>query len=413
MSTSKLLCCRACTAPLEHVFVDLGLSPLANAYPRAEDLQKPEAFYPLTTYVCCQCWLVQLPAAASPETIFGDYAYFSSYSESWLRHAADYVAMATDRFALGPNHRVIEIASNDGYLLRNFVARGIPALGVEPAKNVAAVAAAAGIPTRVAFFGEETARTLCADGLAADLVIANNVLAHTPALNDFVRGLALVLKPAGRATLEFPHLLRLVEGNQFDTIYHEHFSYFSRGAGRAVFAAHGLAVFDVEELPSHGGSLRIFAQRAGGAEAESARVVDLLRREDAAGMRTRAYYAAFDEQVRETKRRLLEFLIDAKRAGKRIAGYGAPAKGNTLLNYCGVRSDFVDYTVDASPHKQGLFLPGTRIPIHSPAHLRANRPDYVWILPWNLRNEIATQMADIQDWGGKFVVAIPRVEIFP
>lgn len=413
MSDPGQLACRACAAPLHQGFVDLGMSPLANSYLRPEDLGRAEAFYPLATYVCERCWLVQLPEAASPEAIFGDYAYFSSYSESWLRHAADYVTMATERFGLGPRHRVLEIASNDGYLLRNFVARGIPALGIEPARNVAAAAQAAGIPTRVAFFGEQTARELVAEGLSADLVIGNNVLAHTPALNDFLRGLAVVLEPEGRATFEFPHLLRLVEGNQFDTIYHEHFSYFSLVAVEAAFAAQGLQIFDVEELRTHGGSLRIYAQRAGGPEALAPAVDQLRRREEAAGVRRVAYYAAFEERVRDTKRRLLEFLIDAKCAGKRIAGYGAPAKGNTLLNYCGVRGDFLDYTVDASPHKQGLFLPGTRIPIHPPAHLRATRPDYVWILPWNLRAEIAAQMADVADWGGKFLVAIPAVEVFP
>ena len=413
MSDPHTLLCRACAAPLSQVFADLGMSPLANSYLRPEDLGKPEAFYPLATFVCERCWLVQLPEAASPEAIFGDYAYFSSYSESWLRHAADYVAMACERFGLGPDHQVLEIASNDGYLLRNFVARGIPALGIEPARNVAAAAQASGIETRVAFFGEGTARELVAEGLSADLVIGNNVLAHTPALNDFLRGLAVVMKPAGRATLEFPHLLRLVEGNQFDTIYHEHFSYFSLIAVEAACAAQGLQIFDVDELPTHGGSLRIYVQRARGPEAEAPAVGGLRQREEAAGMRTPEYYAAFDERVRDTKRRLLEFLIDAKGAGKRIAGYGAPAKGNTLLNYCGVRGDFLDYTVDASPHKQGLFLPGTRIPIRAPAELRADRPDYVWILPWNLRAEIAAQMADVVDWGGRFVVAIPRVEVFP
>jgi SAM-dependent methyltransferase len=318
------------------------------------------------------------------------------------------------RFGFGAGHQVVEIASNDGYLLRHFQERGVPVLGIEPAANVAEAARALGIPTEVRFFGRETARDLAARGFAADLLLGNNVLAHVPDLNDFVAGLALLLKPAGVLTMEFPHLARLVEGNQFDTIYHEHFSYFSLVAVERVFAAHGLELFDVEELPTHGGSLRVYAQHQGGAGRPiAARVGALAARERAQGVETPAYYEAFGEQVRETKRKLLEFLIEAKRAGKRVVGYGAPAKGNTLLVYCGVRGDFVDYTVDRSPHKQGRFLPGSRLPIHAPEKIAETRPDYVLILPWNLRQEIAEQMAGIRAWGGRFVVAIPEVEVWP
>jgi SAM-dependent methyltransferase len=414
------LACRFCDAALAEVFVDLGMSPLSNSYLRAEDLPRPETFYPLCTYVCGSCFLVQLPEAASPEEIFGDYAYFSSYSDTWLRHAETYVERAADRFGLGPGHQVIEIASNDGYLLQYFQRRGVPVLGVEPARNVAAAAQERGIPTLVRFFGLETARELAADGKQADLLVANNVLAHTPYLNDFVAGIAAVLAPAGVATLEFPHLVRLVGENQFDTIYHEHFSYFSCTTVRRVFAAHGLELFDVEELPTHGGSLRVYARRAGESGGEPAatgpvgdRVGDLLAREAAWGVERLATYRSFAERVRQTKIGLLDFLIREQRAGRTMAGYGAPAKGNTLLNFCGVRTDLLPYTVDRSPHKQGCFLPGTRIPIHSPDHIRATRPDYVLILPWNLRQEVMEQMADVRSWGGRFVVAIPELTVYP
>jgi SAM-dependent methyltransferase len=403
--------CRFCGAPLHEVFADLGMSPLSNSYLRPEELQAPEPFYPLCAYVCGRCFLVQLPAAASPETIFSDYAYFSSYSETWLRHARDYAEQAIARFALGPASQVVEIASNDGYLLRWFRERGVPVLGVEPARNVAAAAEAAGIPTLVRFFGLELARELRAAGRRADLLVGNNVLAHTPALDDFVAGLAELLAPRGVATLEFPHLEKLIAGNQFDTIYHEHFSYFSLTAVERVFAARRLELFDVEELPTHGGSLRVYLRHAGSGEPPAPAVAALRAREARAGVESLDYYRSFGERVKETKRRLLEFLIAAKRDGRTVAGYGAPAKGNTLLNYCGVRSDFIDYTVDRSPHKQGLYLPGTRIPIHHPDRLRETRPDYVLVLPWNLRDEIVAQMADVRGWGGRFVVAIPEVEV--
>jgi SAM-dependent methyltransferase len=395
--------------------VDLGSSPLANSYLSAEALARPELFLPLCVYVCERCWLCQLPECATPQEIFSDYAYFSSFSTSWLEHAKSYVDAVVPRFGLGSHSQVVEIASNDGYLLKNFVERGIPVLGVEPAANVAEAAIAIGVPTEVRFFGREAASDLVARGKGADLVLGNNVLAHVPDLDDFVGGLAILLKADGVLTMEFPHLVQMIDGNQFDTIYHEHYSYFSFVAVERVFAAHGLELFDVEELATHGGSLRIYARHpaaAGGVSGpRTHRVDELLARERAAGVCSLTYYAGYSERVRETKRALLDFLIREKRAGKSIVGYGAPAKGNTLLNYCGIRSDFLDYTVDRSPHKQGLYLPGTRIPIRAPEAIFETRPDYVLILPWNLRAEIAAQMAAIRDWGGQFLVAIPGVEL--
>ncbi|HEY2293441.1 MAG TPA: class I SAM-dependent methyltransferase [Thermoanaerobaculia bacterium] len=409
------LSCRFCGAPLSEVFVDLGASPLANSYLEPEDLARAEAFYPLCVYVCGECLLVQLPEEERPEAIFSDYAYFSSYSDSWLRHAKTYAEAMIERFGFGAGTQVIEIASNDGYLLRWFKERGVPVLGIEPARNVAEAAEAAGIPTVVKFFGAATARELVAEGKRADLLVGNNVLAHVPGLNDFVAGLKILLAPSGVLTLEFPHLLRLMAEDQFDTIYHEHYSYFSLATVRKVFAAHGLTLFDVEELPTHGGSLRIYCRHARHDEDASKpvgeRVADLLAREEAAGLGKLETYRSFGERVQRVKWGLLRFLIASKEAGKSIAGYGAPAKGNTLLNYCGIRTDFLDYTVDRSPHKQGRYLPGVRIPIHGPDRLRETRPDYVLILPWNLKEEIVEQMADVRSWGGRFVVAIPEVEI--
>jgi SAM-dependent methyltransferase len=406
------LACRFCGASLLHVFVDLGASPLANSYLEPEDLGKAEPFYPLCVYVCDQCFLVQLPEEEKAEAIFSEYAYFSSYSESWLRHAETYARAMIERFGLGPGHQVIEIASNDGYLLRWFKERGIPVLGIEPARNVAAAAEEAGIPTLVKFFGEATASELAAAGSRADVLVGNNVLAHVPDLNDFVAGLKILLAPSGVLTMEFPHLLRLMEEDQFDTIYHEHYSYFSFTTVRKVFAAHGLTLFDVEELQTHGGSLRIYARRDDDlAKVIEDRVGDLLAREEAAGLGRIEAYSSFGEQVQRVKRGLLQFLIRTKEEGRSVAAYGAPAKGNTLLNYCGIRTDFLDYTVDRSPHKQGRFLPGTRIPIHAPDRLRETRPDYVLILPWNLKEEIVEQMADVRSWGGRFVVAIPEVRV--
>ncbi len=409
---SRRLGCRFCGAPLSEVFVDLGASPLANSYLEPADLAKAEAFYPLCVYVCGECLLVQLPEEERPEAIFSDYAYFSSFSDSWLLHAKRYAEAMIERFGLGAGHQAIEIASNDGYLLRWLQERGIPVLGVEPAGNVAAAAEAAGIPTVVKFFGEATARELVAEGKRADLLIGNNVLAHVPGLNDFVAGLKILLAPAGVLTMEFPHLLRLMAEDQFDTIYHEHYSYFSFATVRKVFAAHGLTLFDVEELQTHGGSLRIYARHdEDDSKPVGERVADLLAREEAAGLGKLETYRSFGERVQRVKWGLLRFLIATREAGKSIAGYGAPAKGNTLLNYCGIRTDFLDYTVDRSPHKQGRYLPGVRIPIHGPDRLRETRPDYVLILPWNLKEEIVEQMADVRSWGGRFVVAIPEVEI--
>ncbi len=409
--------CRFCGAPLSHVFVDLGVSPLANSYLEPEHLRRPEAFYPLCVYTCGECLLVQLPEEERPEAIFSDYAYFSSYSESWLRHARTYAEAMIERFGFGPEHQVVEIASNDGYLLRWFQERGVPVLGVEPAGNVAEAAVAAGIPTRVSFFGAETAREMVGEGVRADLLVGNNVLAHVPDLNGFVEGLKILLAPDGVLTMELPHLLRLMEETQFDTIYHEHYSYFSFLAVRKVFAAHGLDLFDVEELPTHGGSLRIYACHEGSRASRSsqpisARVGDLLAREAAAGLDRIDAYGSFAARVERVKRGLLRFLIQAREDGKTVVGYGAPAKGNTLLNYCGVRTDFLDYTVDRSPHKQGRYLPGTRIPIHAPERIHETRPDYVLILPWNLKDEVMEQMAGIREWRGRFVVAIPEVLVY-
>jgi 2-polyprenyl-3-methyl-5-hydroxy-6-metoxy-1,4-benzoquinol methylase len=405
--------CRFCNAPLSLSFADLGVSPLANAYIKAEDLDKMEPFYALHVFVCQECWLVQAIHAVSPQELFSEYAYFSSYSESWLRHAKDYADEMVRKLALDAQSLVIEVASNDGYLLKFLQERGIPVLGLEPAHNVADVARRAGIPTLEKFFGSETARELSGADKQADLLIGNNVLAHVPDLNDFVKGLKILLKPDGVITMEFPHVLRLMLQNQFDTIYHEHFSYFSLITVEKVFATHGLSLFDVEELPTHGGSLRIYAKHAENRRIPLTERLSALReREFGAGLAGAEAYADFGRKVAQTKRKLLEVLIDIKNQGKTIVGYGAPAKGNTLLNYCGIRRDFLDYTVDRSPHKQGLFLPGTRVPIHGTDKIRETKPDYVLILPWNLKNEIVEQMKHIREWSGKFVVPIPEVEIF-
>jgi SAM-dependent methyltransferase len=395
------------------VVCDLGVSPLCESFLTVEQLNRMEPFYPLRADVCERCWLVQLESYVDPEAIFTEYAYFSSFSDSWVRHAREYAEMAVDRLGLGAGSLVVELASNDGYLLQHFVASGVPVLGVEPAVNVAAAAAERSVPTLTRFFGLQLARELAADGRQADLVVANNVLAQVPDLNDFVAGIQLLLKPGGVVTVEFPHLVRLMEGNQFDTIYHEHFSYFSLRTAQRIFTRHGLLLFDVEELPTHGGSLRIYGRRA--AEAgppPSQRVLELAAREAAAGMETLDPYLGFGERVAETKRRLLEFLIQAKREGAQVAGYGAPGKGNTLLNYCGIRTDLVDYTVDRNPYKHGRFTPGTRIPIHPPERLAETRPDYILILPWNLKDEIMTQLAYARDWGARFVVPIPEVKVY-
>jgi 2-polyprenyl-3-methyl-5-hydroxy-6-metoxy-1,4-benzoquinol methylase len=405
--------CIFCGTELRHTFVDLGMSPPCESYQKPEQLNKMECFYPLHACVCEQCFLVQLPEYISPESIFSDYAYFSSYSDTWLQHAKNYVDMAVERFQLNEQSHVVEIASNDGYLLQYFVTKGIPVLGIEPAANIAREAIKKGIPTVVKFFGEQTAREQADKGLRANLLIGNNVLAHTPYLNDFVKGMKILLKPQGVITMEFPHLMRLMSENQFDTIYHEHFSYFSFITVEKIFAAQDLTIFDVEELPTHGGSLRIYARHAeDSSQPVGQQVLDLKIREEAAGFTNLKHYFSFSQQVEKTKWKLLHFLITAKQAGKSIVGYGAPGKGNTLLNYCGIRTDFLEYTVDRSPHKQGLFLPGTRIPIFHPDKIRQTKPDYVLILPWNLKDEIMTQMAHIRAWGGKFIVPIPEVNIY-
>ena len=404
--------CRFCSAFLTQTFVDLGTSPLCESFLRADQLNDMEAFYPLRAFVCGRCFLVQLQEYVRPEAIFSEYAYFSSYSETWLEHARQYTDSIVARFGLDRRSSVVELASNDGYLLRNFVARGIPALGIEPAANVAEVAIRQGVRTRVAFFGRALAHQIVAEEGPADLIAGNNVLAQVPDLNDFVAGMAVLLKPRGVITIEFPHLLRLMQENQFDTIYHEHFSYFSLLTTESLLAAHGLVVFDVEELTTHGGSLRIYARhREDRSKPVSGRVSALRDREAAAGLSRLESYERFSEQVERTKWKLLSFLIDAKSRGKSIVGYGAPGKGNTLLNYCGIRTDFLDYTVDRNPYKHGKFTPGTHIPIFDPSRILTTKPDYVLILPWNFKDEIVQQMAGISAWGGKFVVPIPEVRV--
>ena len=405
--------CRICSAPLSRTFIDLGELPLANSFIHPDRIDQMEPFYPLHAFVCDDCQLVQLAEYEPPPSIFGDYAYFSSYSESWLRHAADYAAMMVERLGLGTTALVVEVASNDGYLLQYFRQRGISVLGVDPAENVAKVAVKKGIPSEVAFFGRATAWRLRETGHAPDLMVANNVLPHVPDLHDFVEGFRVLLAPGGIATFEFPHLMRLIEHNQFDTIYHEHFSYFSLAVVTTLFVQHGLTVFDVQELPTHGGSLRIYVRHAENTRIEVTPAVEVLcQLEQSFGLYRPETYAAFAERVVATKSALLDFLVAAKRSGKSVAAYGAPAKGNTLLNYCGIGSELVPFTVDRSPHKQGLLLPGTRIPICAPESIEATRPDYVLILPWNLRAEITSQLASIRRWGGRFVVPIPTLELF-
>ncbi|HMN80963.1 MAG TPA: class I SAM-dependent methyltransferase [Burkholderiaceae bacterium] len=405
--------CRFCRAALEQSFVDLGMSPLCQTHIEPTQLNEMERFYPLHAYVCSRCFLVQLEEFVAPADIFSDYAYFSSYSDSWVAHAQRYAVAMIERFGIGPRSFVVEIASNDGYLLQHFVARGVPVRGFEPAANIAVHAEARGIPTTVEFLGAESAARFVAAHGRANLLLGNNVLAHVPDLNDFVAGMKTLLAPGGVITMEFPHLQRLMAENQFDTIYHEHFSYFSFVTVEKVFAAHGITLFDVEELPTHGGSLRIYGRHADDADPPvSERAHALRTREIDAGFTRLQTYSAFTEQVKETKRKLLTFLIDARRAGRTVAGYGAPGKGNTLLNYCGIRQDFVDFTVDRNPHKQGRYTPGTHIPILDPSVIFERRPDYLLLLPWNLKDEIMQQMAGIRAWGGRFVVPIPEVRVF-
>jgi len=404
--------CRFCDKSLTHVFVDLGLSPLSNAFLKEEELNDTEPYFPLCVYICDKCFLVQLPEFENPQNIFGNYAYFSSYSETWLNHAKEYVNLMIDRFGFNEKNHVIEIASNDGYLLQFFKKRNIPILGIEPAANVAKVAEKKGIPTISKFFSEKMAHELIEDGKQADLIVGNNVLAHVPNLNDFVEGLKILLKSTGIITLEFPHLLRLIQEIQFDTIYHEHFSYFSLHTVKEIFSFHGLTIFDVEEIPTHGGSLRIYVKHDKNKDiAENKSVNNLVKKEIQFGLENISTYKDFAKKVKSLKQQLREFFVSAKNDGKRIVCYGAAAKGNTLLNYCDIGHDFIDYTVDKSPHKQGLYLPGTHIPIKPPENVRNTKPHYLVILTWNLKDEIMQQMNYIREWGGKFMIPIPEVKI--
>ncbi len=405
--------CRFCGASLSRTFIDLGMSPLCETYPSANNLNRGEVYYPLHVFVCEECFLVQLQEYESREAIFTDYPYFSSYSDSWLKHCEAYCKKMVQRFGLDNRKFVVEVASNDGYLLQYFVRQHVPVLGIEPAGNVAKVAVQKGVPTLVEFFGVELAKRLAGEGRCADLIAGNNVLAQVPDLNDFVEGLKILLKPEGVLTLEFPHLLRLIERNEFDTIYHEHFSYFSMLTTRRILEAHGMKAFDVEELASHGGSLRVCACRAENRVREIEPTVErLIEQEEKAGLGSPEGYDGFREQVKKTKLSLLDFLVKAAQEGKSVAAYGAPGKSATLLHYCGITKDLIDYTVDRSPHKQGKLLPGTHIPIYPPGHIAETKPDYVVILPWNLREEIMEQLQYIREWGGRFVVPIPEVSIY-
>lgn len=404
--------CRFCRAPVKQTFVDLGMSPLCESFLKKSEINRMEPFYPLHARVCGECFLVQLEEYVRPEHIFTEYAYFSSYSDSWLKHCSDYVDMITDRFGLNAESQVVELASNDGYLLQYFVKKGIPSLGVEPAANVAKVAEEKGVPTLVEFFGVQTAQEMVDAGRRADLVIGNNVLAQVPDLNDFVAGIRVLLASDGVLTLEFPHLVRLMESNQYDTIYHEHFSYFSLLTVEKILSAHGLAVFDVDELRTHGGSIRIYARhREDVSKPVTDRVGTLREQEARLGLGRLETYAAFSELVKASKRSLLELLIRLRREGKSIVGYGAPGKGNTLLNYCGIRTDFLEFTVDRNPYKHGRFLPGTHIPVYPVEKIAERRPDYILILPWNLKEEIMAQLAYTREWGAKFIVSIPTAAV--
>ncbi|MEL7585524.1 MAG: class I SAM-dependent methyltransferase [Prolixibacteraceae bacterium] len=405
--------CNFCKKPLTHVVVDLGMQPLCEERIRPEELHGMEPHYPLKAYVCDQCFLVQVPESVSPEIIYRDYGYYSSFSDFWLDHAKRYVNGIVPRFGINQESLVAEIASNDGYLLQYFVEKNIPVLGIDPSVEVAKYAIKEkGVRTEILFFGSETAEQLRRLYGKADLIVGNNVLAHVPDINDFVQGIKSFLKPGGVVTMEFPHLQQLIGQNQFDTIYHEHFSYFSFSVVRRIFDKHGIELFDVEEIPTHGGSLRIYGRHQEDREKTvHNRVKELVEREQSMGLDSLGYYDAFNENVKETKRKILDFLIRAKREGKQIVGYGAPGKGNTLLNYCGIRTDFLDYTVDRSPHKQGNFLPGTHIPIYHPDRLRETKPDYVFVLPWNLKDEIIKHHQYVCEWGGKFVIPIPELSV--
>jgi SAM-dependent methyltransferase len=406
--------CRACGGRLTVTMADLGLQPASNAFIASLDQVGEEKRYPLRAKVCESCKLVQVDYDVAPQELFGNYVYFSSYSDDWLAHAKEYCGMARRRFALGSQSLVVELASNDGYLLRNFIDMGVPVLGIDPSGTVAAAAEKIGVPTLVEFFGENLARKLAGDGRQADLIIANNVLAHVPLLNDFVAGIALLLKPDGTVTIEFPHLLELIEHVEFDTIYHEHYSYISLYAIEQVFSRHGLRIYDAEQLPTHGGSLRIFASHSNRANLQDSALLRRLRaQENAAGLADLATYLRFAERVESCRRSLLEFLGQAKREGKVVAAYGAAAKGNTLLNFCGVTPADISQVADRNPHKQSKFLPGTHIPVVSPQALLQSKPDYVLILPWNLQEEIRQQLREIKDWGGRFVTPVPLIRVYP
>lgn len=408
------LTCRFCNTELKHTFVDLGMSPIANAYIKSEEKNKAEIFYPLHVYVCDKCFLVQLPSSISREIHFNDeYAYFSSYSQSWLLHAKDYVSMMVKRFKYNEKSLVVELASNDGYLLQYFKEKFVPVLGIEPCANVAKDARKMGIKTIIEFFGAEMSKKLNKKGIKADLIVGNNVLAHVPDINDFVKGIKIILDSKGVATMEFPHLKSLIEKVEFDTIYHEHYSYLSLITVEKIFAFHGMTIFDVEEIPTHGGSLRIFVKHTNNADLSITKnVINLRKKEVKAGFKKISMYEVFQEKVVETKRQLIKYLAKQKKNGKKIVAYGAPAKGNTLLNYCGVGTEFIDYTVDASPYKQNHLLPGTHIPIYAPSMIKKTKPDIILILPWNLKKEIEEQMNFIHSWGGKFLVVIPKPTVF-
>jgi hypothetical protein len=403
--------CRFCGASLELTLVDLGMSPPCQSFLTSDRIRQMESFYPLHAFVCERCFLVQLEEFVPPEDIFSDYAYYSAYSTSWVEHARDYVEMISARLALGADDLVVELASNDGYLLQHFVGAGIPILGIDPAANVARDAEARGVPTLVAFLGTETARRLTEDGRRASLVIGNNVLAQVPNLNDFVAGVRILMRDDATATFEFPHLLHLLDRLEYDTIYHEHFSYFSFATIVEILRAHDLDVYDVEELQTHGGSLRVYAQPAGGGHPTTDAVGSLVARELADGLRVPERYSRFAEDVKESKRALLDLLIRLRRDGKQVVGYGAPGKGNTLLNYCGIRTDLLDYTVDRNPHRHGLFTPGTHIPIYPPGRIAETRPDYIVVLPWNLIDEISSQLEYVREWGARLIVPIPYATV--
>lgn len=405
--------CRHCSTPLEQVFIDLVNQPPSNSFLAGEELNEPEVYYPLKIYVCPDCFLVQVEEYKKSQDIFSDeYVYFSSYSTSWVAHAKKYVEMAIERFGLTTDSLVVEIASNDGYLLQHCVEKGIPCLGIEPTGGTADAAKKKGVPTIREFFGEDFARKMVSDGKQADVLLGNNVLAHVPDINGFVKGLKVALKQSGTITMEFPHLVNLIEKHQFDTVYHEHYSYLSLTAVNTVFASHGLTLFDVEQLPTHGGSLRIFARHEeDGGRPVSQAVINLLAEEEAKGLKRLEYYEGFQDKADGVKADLLSFLIEQKRSGKTVAAYGAAAKGNTLLNYCGIKKDLISFCVDASPHKQGLFMPGSHIPVMAPEAMKEHTPDFILILPWNIKDEIMKQHSYVSEWGGSFVTAIPELTI--